>query len=181
MAPSRILRLIAVAAVAWSSRGVVEYGGIARSLHGRSRIERGAIAASEWDDALARSGRPATRSAYEAAVRDGRLAGRRSRVAQGWSWVAGEAAELPPGARIYLGVPSEILYYFGTTLWYPRRVDASLAPATIVDGDSLHRVAAPLDEVGADALRAAGYTHAVAATPGGLEMIDLASLPPARP
>src|SRR5262249_48890709 len=124
MATSRAYRIaVALVALAGCARALAGYAALAARLAGRSYLDRGAIASSEGERPLARAGRLRLQRAYDEAREAGTLDAQRSAVADGWSFVAGAAASVPPDARIYLDLPSEILYYYGTTLWYPARVE----------------------------------------------------------
>ncbi len=48
----------------WSGRAFLDFGELFQQLKGRSFIERGAIAASEWRSFLARSGRPEQQTVF---------------------------------------------------------------------------------------------------------------------
>ena len=82
-------RVIAFGVIAWSARALLDYGGLARRLAGRPVLERGTIASNEWEDFLARAGRPRIRRAFATAATAGTLAAERSSVAEGWRQVLG--------------------------------------------------------------------------------------------
>ncbi len=167
------LLLVSIGMVGWSARAFLDYGRLASRLAGKTLLERGRIASDEGRNFLARAGRPRTQAAIADLTRSGRLAGWRSGVADGWEWVAATGMSLPSDAKVYLNVPSDLLYYYATTFWYPRRVSVTTGPATIRDGDTLRSALAPVDPSGYGELRRAGYTHVVTATSTGLSLVDL--------
>ena len=156
---------------------LARYVELERALRGRSFVERGAIGASEWRSFLARAGRPALEA--EHARSDG--APRESGAAGAWEWAARMARELPPDARVFLAVPHVQLYYQGTFLWFPRRVDVVAEPALVKDAPTLAAAAAAeasaRDAASAGELRRslarAGYTHLVTSENGAIVLSRL--------
>jgi hypothetical protein len=78
-----------------------------------------------------------------------------------------------------LNVPSDLLYYYGTTVWFPRRLDVATRPVTITTGESLGLASAPVDPSRFPELRRLGYTHIITmtASPQGLRVFDLRAGP----
>jgi len=170
---ARALQAIAIGMLVWSARSLVDYGALAARLAGRPLLARGTIASDEWADPLARAGRARLQAAYAEARRGGTLVGKSSRVASGWAWIVGAEPSFPPDARIYLDVPSDLLYFYGTTIWYPRSVEVGSKSVPIANGDVLRSAAVHVGSAPWGDLRMDGFTHVVAADASGLELIDL--------
>jgi hypothetical protein len=152
------------------------YGSLARAMWGRSELERGRLAADEGRSLLARAGRVRLRRRLAA------TAGRPlapSGVAAGWAWVVTAGHALPSDAKVYLNVPLDLLYYYGTYFWYPARVAVSLGPVEADDGDSLRASARPVPSEDFGELAARGFTHVVAEQGGSLALVALAPRPEA--
>jgi hypothetical protein len=188
------------ALLVWSCRAFLDYGGLWLKLRGKSMIERGRIGANEWQSFLARAGRANTQKAYaetraqiERALAQARLAGKDSvalnagghtiivrsvadlpsQVADGWAWVMETEKQLPPDAKIFLNVPASLYYYYCSAFWYPRRVDVNTERVGIRDDQTLAENARPVAASELGKLRELGYTHIVASTARGIQLIDL--------
>jgi len=70
-------------------------------------------------------------------------------------------------------VPSDLLYFYGTTIWYPRSVEVGSKSVPIANGDVLRSAAVHVGSAPWGDLRMDGFTHVVAADASGLELIDL--------
>jgi len=144
-----------------SARAFLDYGRLAGRLAGRTIVERGGLGIDEWRSFLARSGRLDLQRSYRDAERDGALDRQVSGLALAWSWVVQTEPQLPPGARIYLDLPNSVLYFFGTNVWYPRKLDVGSRPALIRDDASLQAAFAFVEPSHLHELRDRGYTHVV--------------------
>lgn len=159
--PSWLTVVVLCAMVLWSTRALSDYGDLFIKLSGKPLIERGQLGSDEWSSFLARSGRPPMQRAFADAQRRG-VAGRQgSAVASGWAAIVQTENSLPPDANIYLNVPNILLYYYGTTIWYPRHVDANTRPVLITGVAALQENMAPVDATQFDLLRRRGYTHII--------------------
>ena len=145
----------------WSARTVFDYAELFDKLCGKSLVERGRVGSDEWSSFLARAGRPPLQQTFAAAKRRGIVDQQRSEVAYAWAAIVNAEHTLPPNAKIYLNVPSILLYYYGTTLWYPRPVDANTRPVMIKGGDTLLRESVAVDPGQFAELRRLGYTHII--------------------
>ena len=154
--------------VVWSAAALLPF---AARLHGKTLLERGFIASNDPENFLARAGRVALREHLERVRARGQPLG--STTANGWVWVAQVADRLPADARIYVNGPSELLYYYGTFFWMPRRVDVNWRPV-IVHGGTIVRSSMPVDPERFGSLRDYGYTHVVAQTSQGFRLLELA-------
>jgi hypothetical protein len=143
---------------------------------GKTMVERGYLGSDEWHNFLARAGRARTQALYAEARRRGIPEQQRSRVAAGWAWIVETEKELAPDATIYLNFASSLHYYYGSTIWYPRRLDVNTERRSIRDEKTLAQNAAPLDVSQAEKLPALGYTHIVAETTQGIRLMDLRRL-----
>jgi hypothetical protein len=167
----------------WSARALFDYGELCSKLWGKSFLERGYVGSDEWQDFLARAGRPITQKAFAEAELEGVLDQQRSGVAAGWAFVVKAEEGLPKDAKIFLNVPSMLLYYYGTAVWYPRQVDVATQPVLINGGATLVEIfnkdPSRLDErqlVSLERqLRRLGYTHLVTVKNGVATLIDLRS------
>lgn len=160
--------------VLWSARALSDYGALFIKLNGKSLVERGRVGSDEWSSFLARAGRPPMQQIFADAQRRGTAARQRSGVANAWAAIVQMEHTLPPDANIYLNVPDVLLYYYGTTIWYPRRVDANTSSVLINGGDALQKSFAPVDANQFGELRRLGYTHII--TQEGIRL-----LPPDAP
>jgi hypothetical protein len=172
--------------VAWSAVAFVDYGSLLARLTGQPQVERGRLGSNIWQSFLARAGRPGQRHAYERlqqALADARRSGRSlgisserdapSEVADVWAWTHRTAAQLGPDARIYLNAPSGLLYFYASFMWYPRPVLVSAPTALIKDDATLARGWSRVSDADLPRLRAEGFTHVVARTPSGHQLIDI--------
>lgn len=172
--------------VAWSCRAFLDYGQLLSRLSGHSQVERGRIGSNIWQNFLARAGRPGQQQAYERlrqALNDAKLTGRPlsvtseldapSEVADVWAWTLKTGAQLGSDARVYLNAPSSLLYYFATFMWYPRPVHLSTPPTLIKDEETLARGWQRVSATDVPRLRADGFTHVVARTQAGYEIVDI--------
>jgi len=195
-----LFRLCLLIMLLWSTRNFLDYGDLLRQLLGKPMIERGYIGSDEWRNFLARSGRIATQRAYASArtqigemLNQARHEGRDSvtlrinsrvvvarsvddlpsDVAEGWRWVVEQQSKLPPDARVYLNVPSMQVYYYATSLWYPRDVDVNWRPTIIRDVNTFLKSFESVGPQQFNQLRMLGYTHIVVATSQGIQLRDL--------
>lgn len=191
-----ILFVVACFLVCWSLRAWLDYGALFGELVGKPLVERGAIGANEWRCFLPRAGRLHVQAAEREARtwveqllaqarREGRdsatvsVAGRSvtirseadlpSPVAEGWVQVVRAGTQLPNDAQVWLQASNAQLFYYATTLWFPRRVD--LAPDGALQDGSAQRTSAQ------DELRRRGYSHVVEATPQSLRVTPLVAGP----
>ena len=165
-----------------STREIVAYGRLAAALSGGSLLERGSLGADEWRDFLNRSGRPDTQRAYHEAVKLGVVDRKVSGIASAWTWVVATGDRLPPDARVYLNLPNSVLYFFGTTAWYPRRIDVGRPGALVRDDDSLRAAFQRVEPGRYDELRARGFTHVVIFRNDRIVLVDLVgAAEPTRP
>jgi hypothetical protein len=74
---------------------------------------------------------------------------------------------LPADAKVYLAVPNVAMFYYGTSLWYPRRLDWTLPGAPSAQD------AAPVTTGDWPRLLDLGYTHVIADLGHGIDVIDL--------
>ena len=162
-----------VVILVWSARALLDYGELSSRLSGKSFIERGYIGADPWQSFLDRAGRPRTQQAFVKAQRTGLLPGYDPAVAASWVWIARLEPLLPVDAKIYVNVPDEVLYYYGTTFWFPRDVHVNTR-STIITGHTLRANSAHLDAIQFGHLRQLGYTHVVEAAPAGVRLLSLA-------
>ena len=156
-----------------STREIVAYGRLTAALSRGSLLERGSLGADEWRNFLNRSGRPDIQRAYDEAVELGVVDRKVSGIASAWTWVVATGDRLPHGARVYLNVPKSVLYFFGTTAWYPRRLDIGRPGALVRDDDSLRVAFERVDPGRYDELRARGFTHVVTFRNDRFVLVDL--------
>ena len=153
---------------------------LARLLGAPDALARGAIAADERLSPFATTGAARWRAALAADRRGG--GARPSAVAAAWRFYADLARRdaLPtPGSRVYLAVPTDLLYDFGGYFFFPARVEIAPAPTeALVDAAALARQAwrAPAGEAGLAAAAERGYAAAIVPAPGGLALV--ATRPP---
>jgi hypothetical protein len=163
------------AMVLWSARALFDYGELFIKLSGKSLVERGRVGSDEWSSFLARAGRPPMQRIFADAQRRGIADRQRSGVANAWAAIAQTENTLPPDGNIYLNVPNLVLYYYGTTIWYPRRLDANTKSVMIKDGDTLQSNSAAVDANQFGELRRLGYTHIITAE--GIQLLPSAGSP----
>lgn len=168
-----VMSVALIVMLLWSCRAFFDYGELALRLGGHTIVERGYLGSDERHNFLARAGRARTQALYAEARRRGILEQQRPSVAAGWAWIVETEKELPPAAKIYLNFPSSLYYYYGSTLWYPRRLDVNTERSSIRDEETLAGNARPVDTGGVPSLRELGYTHLVTATPQGVRLVDL--------
>jgi hypothetical protein len=147
----------------WSTRTLSDYAGLFNRLSGKSLVERGRIGANEWASFLSRAGRPSSQKTYAEAHRRGIADQQRSGFANTWAAIVQADSLLPRDANIYLNVPNGQLYYYGTMIWYPRRLDVNTKPVRIAGGDTLQNNSAAVDANQFGELRRLGYTHIITA------------------
>jgi len=163
---------VAVAAtIVWSARAFLDYGGLLAKLAGKPLIERGRIGANEVGCFLSRAGR--VRLRHDLAPLRALTGEALSEQAEGWVFVRETENALPADAKIYLNVPDLQLYFHGTCVWYPRRVDVSPRPGLIMDGDTLLSGTVQKAPSEWPSLRALGYTHLVQRMGETIRLIDL--------
>ncbi len=170
---SWVVLAVLIVMLLWSCRAFFDYGDLGSRLSGKTMVERGYLGSDEWHNFLARAGRARTQALYAEARRRGIPEQQRSRVAAGWAWIVETEKELAPDATIYLNFASSLHYYYGSTIWYPRRLDVNTERRSIRDEETLERNAQPMDASQVGTLRALGYTHIVTAAPQGARLIDL--------
>lgn len=177
---ARVLRggfLAAVGLLAAGGASVsFQHGNLARELAGASFIERGRIGADEWRNVLNRAGRLEVRRLCAEAARLGVLDRQVSGLADAWAAVVEAGTRLPQAARVYLDVPSSVIYYDATTLWYPRRVDVGRTDAVIKDDETLRAAHEPIGPGRYAEIRGRGYTHLVRAEGNRLVVVDLRAI-----
>ena len=156
-----------------STRELVAYGRLAAALSGGSLLERGSLGADEWRDFLNRSGRPDTQRSYREAVELGIVDRQVSGIASAWTWVVAAGDRLPPGSRVYLNLPNSVLYFYGTTAWYPRRLDVGRPGALVRDDESLQAAFEHFEPSRYDELKARGFTHVITARNDRIVLVDL--------
>lgn len=173
-ARQRAAFLLCVGALAvGSTRAFIDYGRLARDLAGGTFVERGRIGADEWRSVLNRAGRLEVRRACREAARLGILDRQVSGLSEAWVAVVETADLLPADARVYLNVPSAVVYFYATTLWYPRRVDLGRSGAIIKDDETLRAAFEAIDPGRYAELRDRGYTHLVTVARDRLVVVDL--------
>jgi hypothetical protein len=178
--------LLLLGTVAWSAVAFADYGSLLVRLSGQSQVDRGRLGSNIWQNFLARAGRPGQRHAHERlqqALADARRSSRSlgiaserdapSEVADVWAWTLRTAAQLGPDARVYLNVPSGLLYFYASFMWYPRPVMVGAPAALIKDDATLARGFRRVTDADLPRLRADGVTHVVARTPSGHQLIDI--------
>ena len=156
-----------------STRAFFDYGHLAAALWGGSFIERGMLGADEWRNFLNRSARLEMQRSYGEAralgVSDRQVSG----LALAWSWTAQTGDRLPPEARVYLNVPNSVLYFFGTTMWFPRKVEVGPSGALVRNDETLQSAAESIDPDRFHELQERGYTHVVTTKDNRLVVVDL--------
>jgi len=173
----RVPRLVFLTAICGlillSTRAFFDYGHLATALWGGSFVERGMLGADEWRNFLNRSARLEMQRSYREAralgVSDQQVSG----LALAWSWTAQIGDRLPPEARVYLNVPNSVLYFFGTTMWYPRKVAVGPSGALVRDDETLQAAAESMDPDRFHQLQERGYTHVVTMRDNRLVVVDL--------
>ena len=163
-----LIRIHGIVAGVWLLAGLLallpEVGWL-RDLSGRSLAERGQLASDPSRSPLSRAGRVELRRRLAAGGPESA-----SPVGDVWRWCYETSRDLPPDARVWLGVPLTSLYYYGSFFWYPARVDVTPEPAIVRDQQSLTRHARTPDRAW---LVGHGYTHRVAGGAGGLRLVRL--------
>jgi hypothetical protein len=170
-----------VVMLVWSCRAFWDYGELFAKLSGKPLLERGYIGSDEWQNFLARVGRLQTQERYRQAQEMGvRLP---SQIGAGWQFFVQTVSDgqLPPDAKVFLATPDILLYYYGTSLWFPRELHVNTQPVMIRDGETLVKNSLRLDVSQLPRLKQLGYTHLLAPTPQGIRLIPLAAVEGGRP
>ena len=156
--------------VLWSWGSLGGYFDLLGELLERPPIERTYLALDPSQNFLTLAGRPDRRE---------RMSQKRKTVgsnliAKRGQWLVRVAETIPADARIYLNTPNSQLYFQGSFLWYPARVEVSLKPALIKDDATLRDAQRRVEPARFPVLLAQGYTHVIVIGSDGPRLIALA-------